>query len=111
MSSQSGEAESASSGNIKSEESRIRLLVIVLGSFILYFCSWGLAQSFGVLYIELRDKFGGTKSEAAWVQSLFSGILLASGNCFLVVVVVVFCCCLFFVVVVVFVFVVCFFLP
>ena len=80
MSEQSDEVESTCSGNKKPEESRIRLLIIVLGSFILYFCSWGLAQSFGVLYIELRDKFGGTKAEAAWVQSLFGGILLASGT-------------------------------
>ena len=80
MSIRSDEVESTNSEIRKSEESRIRLLVIVVGSFILYFCSWGLAQSFGVLYIELRDKFGGTKSEAAWVQSLFGGILLASGT-------------------------------
>ena len=33
-----------------------------------------------MMYIELRDKFGGTKSEAAWVQSLFGGILLATGK-------------------------------
>ena len=62
------------------KESSIRLFFIVLGSFVLYFNSWGMAQSFGVMYIELRDKFGGTKSEAAWVQSLFGGILLATGN-------------------------------
>ena len=80
MSVQGDDVENTNSEIKKSEESRIRLLVIVLGSFILYFCSWGLAQSFGVLYIELRDKFGGTKSEAAWVQSLFGGILLASGT-------------------------------
>ena len=65
----------------KTKESPIRLVIIVVGSFVLYFCSWGLAQSFGVMYIELRDKFGGTKAEAAWVQSLFGGILLASGTC------------------------------
>ena len=61
-------------------ESRLRLFFIVVGSFVLYFNSWGMAQSFGVMYIELRDRFGGTRSDAAWVQSIFSGILLAAGK-------------------------------
>ena len=67
----------------KCRESKLRLLVILFGSFWLKFCSWGFAQSFGVLYIELLEIFGGTKDEAAWIQSIFSGILLASGNSYM----------------------------
>ena len=73
-----GDAAKASQN--KHKESKLRLIVIVLGSFWLNFCSWGFTQSFGVLYIELLEIFGGTKDEAAWIQSIFSGILLASGN-------------------------------
>ena len=61
--------------------SRVRLTLIAIGSFVMYFCSWGMAQSFGVMFIALLKRFGGNRSETTWVESLFSGILLVSGIC------------------------------
>ncbi|XP_070533477.1 monocarboxylate transporter 13-like isoform X2 [Ptychodera flava] len=44
---------------------------IVIATFISTFLSSGNFYSFGVLYVAFLDAFGGTKSETAWIGSIF----------------------------------------
>ncbi|XP_071106596.1 monocarboxylate transporter 9-like [Haliotis cracherodii] len=53
--------------------------VVVLGAFIISVVCDGCAFSFGVLYTELLDHFGESKSKTSWVGSLFVGVPLICG--------------------------------
>ncbi|ESP01427.1 hypothetical protein LOTGIDRAFT_111770 [Lottia gigantea] len=84
LTSTSGESESSES----SSDSTITLppapdggygWVIVLASFLISLICDGCAFSFGVLYTELLDYFGDSKSKTAWVGSLFMSIPMILG--------------------------------
>ena len=57
-------------------------LVLVFGSFVLHFLSTGISQSFGVMYSELVSVFEIGEGEIGFVASLFTGLLLGTGECF-----------------------------
>ena len=53
--------------------------MVVLGSFLCQLIADGCAFSFGILYVELLDYFGESKSKTAWIGSLFIAVPLITG--------------------------------
>ena len=53
--------------------------MIVVSAFMINFISDGISFSFGILYSELLDYFGESKSLTSWVGSLFYGVCLMGG--------------------------------
>ncbi len=53
--------------------------VVVFASFMINLISDGVSLSFGVIFMELVDYFGESKSKTAWVGSLFLSIPLITG--------------------------------
>ena len=53
--------------------------MVILGSFLCQLIADGCAFSFGILYVELLDYFGESKSKTAWVGSLFISVPLITG--------------------------------
>lgn len=53
--------------------------MIVFAAFLINFISDGISFSFGILYTELLDYFGESKSLTSWVGSLFYGVCLMGG--------------------------------
>lgn len=53
--------------------------MIVFAAFLINFISDGISFSFGILYVELLDYFGESKSLTSWVGSLFYGFCLMGG--------------------------------
>ena len=52
---------------------------VVLGAFLLQALTVGTAYTFGVIYVELLDVFGESKSTTAWVGSIQMFLLYFSG--------------------------------
>ena len=55
-------------------------MVLVSGSFVLYFLCVGTALSFGVIYSELASVFELGDGKTGWVASLFVGLQLGCGK-------------------------------
>lgn len=53
--------------------------VIVFSSFMINLIADGVSLSFGLIFVELVDHFGQSKSKTAWVGSLFLSIPLITG--------------------------------
>ncbi|WAR27312.1 MOT14-like protein [Mya arenaria] len=53
--------------------------VIVIGAFLAHVITHGILYSFGILFIALEEKYGGTKAEIALIPSLMSGTLYLVG--------------------------------
>ncbi|XP_035784532.1 uncharacterized protein LOC118462702 [Anopheles albimanus] len=53
--------------------------VIVFSSFMISLIMDGVSFSFGLIYTELLDYFGASKSKTAWIGSLFIAVPLLSG--------------------------------
>ncbi|XP_054168273.1 uncharacterized protein LOC128965587 [Oppia nitens] len=53
--------------------------VVVFASFMINFISDGVSFSFGIIFLELVDHFGESKSKTSWVGSLFLSIPLITG--------------------------------
>ncbi|XP_029178947.1 uncharacterized protein LOC114946561 [Nylanderia fulva] len=53
--------------------------VVVAASFMVNLIADGITFSFGVIYVEFLNYFGGGKSRAAWIGSLFMAMPLLSG--------------------------------
>ncbi len=45
--------------------------MVVLGSFILHILLGGLSRSYGLIYLQLREKFNSTAAITAWVGGMF----------------------------------------
>ena len=48
--------------------------MVVVGSFIVHFIMGGLATSYGLLYIELLEKFQSPAALTAWVGSIMISV-------------------------------------
>ena len=46
--------------------------LIVIGAAITHFFLVGMARCLGVVYIELKQKYGGTDVQTAWVAAIFN---------------------------------------
>ena len=57
-----------------------RQVVLVFASFVLHFLHMGIPQSFGVIYSELVSVFEVGEGQIGWVASLFTGMLLGTGQ-------------------------------
>ena len=53
----------------------IRCVTLVAACFLVQMLSAGNAYTFGVLYRTLRQEFNTSQYEAAWVASIFNGLL------------------------------------
>lgn len=53
--------------------------VVVAASFMINLIADGITFSFGVIYVEFLNYFGGGKSQTAWIGSLFMAMPLLSG--------------------------------
>lgn len=53
--------------------------VVVFSSFVISMIADGISFSFGLLYVELLNEFGASKSMTSWIGSLFMAIPLLSG--------------------------------
>ena len=48
--------------------------VVLVAAFFCNVCFDGIIFSFGVIYVELLDAFGASKSETSWIGSVISGM-------------------------------------
>lgn len=53
--------------------------IVTFASFMCHFIADGIVFSFGIIYPELLNTFGASKSATSWIGSLFVGIPLISG--------------------------------
>ena len=53
--------------------------VVTIASFMCHFIADGIAFSIGVIYSDLLNTFGSSKSATSWIASLFVGVPLISG--------------------------------
>jgi hypothetical protein len=57
-----------------------RKIILVIVCHFMHMISAGMSLSFGVLYREMRLDLGTSQSEAAWIPSIFNGLLGLIGN-------------------------------
>ena len=54
--------------------------VIVGGCMVYFILAQGMSNSFGVYFIALQEKFGGTAAETAWVNALYNTMRMVAGK-------------------------------
>ncbi|XP_060565751.1 monocarboxylate transporter 4-like isoform X2 [Ruditapes philippinarum] len=59
----------------KQGEIMVRQILLVIACHLVHMLSCGISLSFGVLYREMRIEFGTNFTEAAWIASIFNGLL------------------------------------